>query len=545
MSLAVKSNRKGLNLTVQTIYEYPTLRGMAAIASRIKASNVDLDRIVEPFELMCNVENIEHLLAEVGTKCNLDSQFIEDVLPCLPSQETFIESNTKAPGSSTVQHVMTISPDTDLDHLCQAWETTVASLPILRTRIVLLDSGQAVQVVSSMVGPVHKAHTELSQYLEREAQMNMTYGTSLSRASIAPDSAGKWYFIWTCNHSIYDGWSQPLIMERLIRAYDEAEEVTHAGQENDAFRKLIRHIRDQDVEKAASYWQKQFHELHNGKLCDKLSAASSKACQIDTSLVFTANADGLQSQIIPGVTAATLIHAAWAIIIGHWQQCSNVVLRTAVSGRSAPLAGLSSLAAPTIAHVPLRVRLDIGNSEYQLGQFVAALQDQIQGMMPYEQTGMRRIRQMSAEASDACDAAIPFVVHPKQYSADSYAELPLRHLSTTLVAMRPAPISLECFISGPDSVDVFLNIDSHSVSIGAAEGLVPKFQFVLERLCSPEPSRTLKDLWNEIDSVALNTSIAVKKLTATGRVTFSVDGQAVIRGSVETAHGEILRHSRG
>lgn len=57
--------------------------------------------------------------------------------------------------------------------------------------------------------------------------------------------------------------------------------------------------------------------------------------------------------------AATIVQAAWAIVQTDWRKCTDV------------------------------------------GLFLANLQDQIHGMLPYEQTGMRNIARTSPEAYDA------------------------------------------------------------------------------------------------------------------------------------------------
>ncbi|KAH7370161.1 hypothetical protein BKA65DRAFT_387194 [Rhexocercosporidium sp. MPI-PUGE-AT-0058] len=528
MSLAVHSQRSKLPVTVQMIYLYPVLREMASAAAREITRNADLDRQVKPFELITSFGDVDELSKEVAAKCGIDPLCVEDILPCLPSQETYVKSNVTVAGTTTVQQIMVISPELDLDRVCTAWEATVASLTILRTRIVLLDSGTPVQVVSTMVEPAHRSDAHLEEYLTSDAQDNMVYGSALSRAAVAQDRAGQWYFVWTSNHAIYDGWSAGLLMARLWRAYEKEEDATNAQVEDGSFKKLIRYIVEQDAEEAASYWQQQFHGIQDGKLFDILSLGSSQKTQVDTMLEFTAYADGLQSQLIPGVTAATLIHAAWGVVLGHWQQSTDVVLNIPVTGRSAPVPGLNNLAAPTIARIPVRVHLNREENSGSLEQFVAALQDKLNSMIPYEQTGMRLISQSSPEAKAACTAAIHLAVHPNRTSVQSQFKSRLHHHSTTQLALRAAPISPECFISSDDSVDVILHVDSRCVNLKDSEILGHRFQYVLAQLCKPDPEKRLHDLFSDMDSTASATSIIIKKHQfASGRVTFLLDKGAL------------------
>ncbi|KAK5991958.1 Nonribosomal peptide synthetase dtxS1 [Cladobotryum mycophilum] len=58
------------------------------------------------------------------------------------------------------------------------------------------------------------------------------------------------------------------------------------------------------------------------------------------------------------ITISTLIRAAWALIAGRQANCDDVVFGITVSGRNAPVVGIDEMAGPTIATVPLRIKLN-------------------------------------------------------------------------------------------------------------------------------------------------------------------------------------------
>ncbi|KAE8852448.1 hypothetical protein PTNB29_10457 [Pyrenophora teres f. teres] len=82
---------------------------------------------------------------------------------------------------------------------------------------------------------------------------------------------------------------------------------------------------------------------------------------------------------------STLIRAAWALLASSYTSSDDVVFGATVTGRNAPVAGIEAMAGPTIATVPVRVRVQ---HSHKVSEFLHSVQQQATEMIPYEQTGL-------------------------------------------------------------------------------------------------------------------------------------------------------------
>ncbi len=82
----------------------------------------------------------------------------------------------------------------------------------------------------------------LAEYLENDRKENMGIGQSLARYAVVtqPDD-GKRIMVWTIHHVVYDGWSEPLVLEN-IRNVLEGRGIEAPTQ----MREFVRYVRETD-----------------------------------------------------------------------------------------------------------------------------------------------------------------------------------------------------------------------------------------------------------------------------------------------------------
>ena len=85
-----------------------------------------------------------------------------------------------------------------------------------------------------------------------------------------------------------------------------------------------------------------------------------------------------------------------------------------VSGRSAPVVGIDEIAAPTIATVPVRVKLP---SDQRVWEYLETVQRQATEMIPFEQAGLQRIAKMCPGGQQACKFQTLLVIQPQENSS--------------------------------------------------------------------------------------------------------------------------------
>lgn len=87
-----------------------------------------------------------------------------------------------------------------------------------------------------------------------------------------------------------------------------------------------------------------------------------------------------------------------------------------MSGRNAPVNGIEKMTGPTIATVPLRVKVNHQNS---IRDSLHKLHEQTEAMIPFEQTGLQHIRPFILEIAEAIYFRTLLVVQPPEQNHGS------------------------------------------------------------------------------------------------------------------------------
>ncbi|GFP57378.1 nonribosomal peptide synthetase lcsA [Trichoderma asperellum] len=398
------AQEKNILLTVASIFADPRL---SAVALSARLGEVKDNYSTEPFSMIPPSERND-IVSEIEKQCNLsDNQSIEDAYPTTKLQAGLMSLAVKQPGSYTARYVYRVPEHVNIERFKAAWNKTVEVCHNLRTSIVLVGYTTIQAVIKGNLESLWEptAGVSLQSYVQNAIHVfNMGYGTRLCRYALIEDG-GSHYFACHMHHSVYDGWTYPLIMGTLYAAYAGTE--LPPLQPFARFVKYTTTINDND---AAKYWKRQ--------LCDAQRASFPRADQ------YSATANGevditriLQKSIeFPrftntSITKATVIRAAWSIVLAQYCDVNDVCFGTTVSGRHAPVPGLETMPGPMFATVPVRVRLD---KKQPITRFLQDIQIQASEMVAYEQFGLQNISALSSEARQACDFSSLLSIQPAQ-----------------------------------------------------------------------------------------------------------------------------------
>jgi hypothetical protein len=318
---------------------------------------------------------------------------------------------SKRIGNYLEQSVFEIAPGAKVEDLCAAWKQVVHNIPILRTRFAQHTVTGFVQVV--LDEPIHWiGATGLDEYLADDRKRPMELGLPLARYALVKDAAPgdcRW-LVWTVHHAICDGWTAALIKEALVAALQG-----HPISPGPPFQTFIDYTRKYDQEASVRYWKEGLADCE----CPPFP---SWPLSVDQPL-----AQGIMSTTIPqprlsrrNITASTCIRAAWGLTIGRMTSSAEAVFGVTVSGRNAPIAGIEAMVGPTFATVPVRVKLDDGET---VSSYLHAVQQQSIGMIPFEQTGLQAIARMSSPGCrDACMFQSVLVIQPQEEISSAVQE---------------------------------------------------------------------------------------------------------------------------
>lgn len=466
MRLVEASRNAHMSLRVADVFEHPRLSELAGILGSRTEEGENKPPVEDIAALsMWHEYSVDGrdgytrvLMAEVAERCAVTPEQIEDVYPCTPLQEGLLLTTTQQPSAYISRRVFKLGEEIDIKRLKAAWQKMADAAPILRTRILLGRSSGSVQVVVN--APLEwYTGTSLDDYLERDRATSMSEGRPLVRFGLIESAAGERLFVWTAHHSAYDGWSLLSMYRQVAEIYWEEEEPHSAP-----YTPFIAYLGCIDAGKSAAYWREQLQ----GDLTADFPALPHVRYQPRPTkrLVKSWN---FARQAKSEVSLSNLLRAAWSLLVAKYTGGSDVVFAVALSGRNAPIARVTEILAPTITTVPVRVHIDPSTSVYD---FLRTIQHQATGMMPFEHTGLQRIRELAPELAAALDMKHLFVVQPAAESDDvvDFPGLTLREDLTS--EFDSYSLTVECTLGRGSGISVEMRFDEAVVPVSDVERML-------------------------------------------------------------------------
>ncbi|CAJ2499769.1 Uu.00g026220.m01.CDS01 [Anthostomella pinea] len=501
MRLVGIARQEGLLLSVAQVFQHPTLEEMAKVLKNAKGSG-EKDTIA-PFSLLNPDQDVDTARGVSASLCGVSKEDIEDLFPCTPLQEGLLALSVKRQGDYIGRNILELDPYVDLDRFKKAWLQTVEAIPILRTRIVDLPGQGLVQAhIKTPECPWTEA-SGVDEYVTMDSNSLTGLGSPLMRCALFTDSKvallsngstygsavpnghapeAAWYFALTLHHSIYDGLTTPLILETLHDFYNGT-----ASQRHYNLQPFVKYIRSQDKENVVKFWKTWFTDLKAAQF--PTLPSSTKLPQTDSTLMHRIEDVAWRTD---DITPSTLIRATLAIIISHYSQSPDVILGEVSAGRKIPIDGIERLAGPTIATVPVRIKLE---KNATAGKLLPELQRQAVELIQYEQTGLSAIRQISDEAAHACQFQTQLVVQ----SAEENVQLTEGGLFVSEASHQATEdgddaryhgfqsyaLSVIC-TPGDHQLGLRFLFDSSVIKSETVQRMAQDFEQVFKKLCSPD-----------------------------------------------------------
>jgi len=472
-----------LDLSVETIFRYPILSDMASVStissSGGKTSGDLRTGRPEPFSLI-EEKQVDHLRLLASTQCNVPDHLIEDIYPCTPLQEGLMALSIKEPGSYVAQFIYTLPKTLDVERFNHAWEFTASRNAILRTRFISSPKTGFLQVVTKcgIEASFIQGHS-LSDYLLQDSSTSIGLGQPLAHYAIIIDQTEKKsYFVWTAHHGCYDGWSVSKVFEAVQNTY-----LRLAPTPACTFNKFICHTLAVDAKDARCFWEKQ--------LVDAPSSSFPLMPATDYHPIPNASFEyeiAFQKSTHLDITAATMIRAAWALLLSRYENSTDVVFGATLSGRNASI-DVTDAAGPTITTVPIRIKY---SHEQHVERFLREVQVQGTDMIAFEHTGLQNIKSINSDTNTACGFRTLLVVQAASDNS-SFDKLGLEKVDIDQPSFLTYPLALECMLTDSGTT-THISYDSNMLDSQQAHRLVKQFEKVLKQLQTAESGLKISDL---------------------------------------------------
>ena len=390
--LVTAARAKRISLTVADIFRNATLSEMSKNASFSDAvESASAEQGPQPFALLPASIPADRIINEVARLCKVDETSVEDIYPCTSIQEGLIALSSKQAGAYVAQNVYHLS-SIDIPKFKEAWDTVIAAESILRTRIVYTESLGFLQVV--VRGATDWSELTSLDEVSTTGRNKPAYnGASLTGYSIVKDEANEPFFVWTVHHSLYDGWSSDLILDKVQDRYKESG--IPSSDKHIPYSAFIQYLSRVDAVESNKFWQSKLEGTASPQF--PTLPRSTYDPRVTNSIKHTAS---FARRPEVEITIPSLIRAAWALTVSAYSNSDDVVFAETVTGRDAPVSGIIDMIGPAFATIPVRVQIQ---RDLTVVQYLKCLQDGFTEAMPYQHAGLQRIKRISSDTARACD----------------------------------------------------------------------------------------------------------------------------------------------
>ncbi|MCJ1264036.1 hypothetical protein MMC22_003907 [Lobaria immixta] len=422
-----------------------------------------------------NKSVLEKVIIDVAHQCNVHPSQVEDLYPCTQLQHGLLVlcmASTAPKAAYVAQFVFRLNEQVDTGRMKAAWEVVIQRNAILRTRIVNRDA-RTFQVVLKAGSPDWVDCTDLPQYLQNEGQRSMQYGEVLSRLAMS-----ETYMVWTAHHSVYDGFSVELLLKDIATVYEGGNLPTHTP-----FKNFIKHVQHVDQAQCRSFWA----SLLSNK--DVLQFPPIRKPNQRPRPNRTMEHHALSVAVAASqVTTATIVQAAWMLVLSSQLSSATVSFGLTVSGRNTPVAGIETIMGPTIATVPVCYHINLDQS---VAQYLQDVQRYFTQMIPYQHVGLQKIKEINAEA---CEFQNLLAIHHAEHAGphSTYDSLFKREEVETEKDFFNYAMILQCSLNGSGALRAHATFDEDLVDTLQMQRLLCQLEHTIRQLGSSDGGRILR-----------------------------------------------------
>ena len=253
----------------------------------------------------------------------------------------------------------------DLKHMKAAWKTVLDAEPIFRTQFVLSEGkGRMIELAVphfSWSERIVSNEADFKASLARRSS-DVSIGQSFNITTLHghnPDQS-KSALVWHIHHALIDGYSSALVLKKVQLA--AAGIPPSPGPSFAKFAAGLSEMHERYHAAGQLFWKNEKIRYRSAARDLLLSAPTPQLrCTEPTTqtVVEGPTLVDLSDDIRKAnITSATLVYAAWALVLSMYMGSDVVVFGVVLSGRDLPLDGIESVVGPVINILPLHVSVE-------------------------------------------------------------------------------------------------------------------------------------------------------------------------------------------
>lgn len=439
MNLSTQVRKSGHLLRVSDVFRYPVLNDMACQVQTtdpkyIRRGSGGRDAISRPFWGAGEHQGIRKAACD---NLRIREDQIESLLPCSPLQVQMLVASAQSQGSYMHIECFKLRTGIQLDEVKAVCQSLVDSHGILRSKAFIdAQSGQFVLVILQphVALELKRERSSPQAFAQSPQRVALGIDTDLCRFSILEHDQDQ-YLVWEMHHSIYDGYSHILLIQRLRAAIEQCRKHSSSAKSTEhestaRFEDFVKYIDHADKQEGRDFWSTYLQ----GATKFNLSPTRSESSPTTTDARITRNV-GIKWKKSE-FTTATYIRAAFALTLSQLASTADVLFSATNNGRDLPVTDIEEIVGPTFSTLPVRCRID---QDELLNDMLSRIQLDAAEVASHQYMSPQEI----SSINDSCKQACQFDIHLLVQSANS--EPPYRDLEYLGYERLPelSPMSLQ------------------------------------------------------------------------------------------------------
>ncbi|MFE3984425.1 amino acid adenylation domain-containing protein [Nocardia tengchongensis] len=232
----------------------------------------------------------------------------------------------------------------------------------------------------------------------------------LLRVTLYRTAADRFRLCVTSHHILIDGWSLPLLVQDMLLLYAANGDASRIPAVR-PYRDYLAWLAARDHSAARTAWRETLAGFMEPTPLAALDPSREITSGIGEVAFTVSEADTAALTKVAhetGVTLNTVVQAAWGLLIGRSTDRDDVVFGATVSGRPPQLAGIETMIGLFLNAIPVRVRLNAGDT---LAQVLRGLQDEQAALLDHHYVGLGEIQEI-AGVDGLFDSIVVFASFP-------------------------------------------------------------------------------------------------------------------------------------
>ncbi|MEU1054690.1 amino acid adenylation domain-containing protein, partial [Streptomyces sp. NPDC005876] len=308
-----------------------------------------------------------------------------------------------ADGSFDVYHmqfVLHLTGHVDPARMRVAGQALLDRYPNLRSAFLTAAGGDPVQVVPEHV-TLPWRHLDLTGRTEAEQDTALDQALAddradrldparppLFRMALLTCGPQRAKLLITAHHTVFDGWSSPLVFKNLVQLYSATRELPPVRGYGD----YLAWLSTRDREESAARWAAELAGFDQPTLVVPNAPLQEEAAalgRVEVPLSIDKGRELARRAAELGVTLNTLLQGAWAILLAKLTGQQDVVFGAAVNGRPADLLGSEEMVGLFINTLPTRAHC---RPEDRVGHVITDLQNRQTALLDHHYYGLADIQ---------------------------------------------------------------------------------------------------------------------------------------------------------